>query len=159
MTRAGVCCSLCSGEFSAGEVYISVLKEDAGEMFVRRDYCLKCWEKYEDDYFSFWRTRRRPEAAETKLDEGALFPFYEGLSCRGDRNSLELKYVLALYLARERLLKLVDVREGADGAEELVFQGPGKGEQSCVRNPGLSEERIGELTATINALFRQDAVQ
>ncbi len=153
LARAGVCCSLCGGEFPAEEVYISVLKEDAGEMFVRLDYCLPCWEGCEDDYFSFWRTKRRCEAAEPKLDEDAVFPFYEKLSGRDDRNSRELRYVLSLYLAREKVLKLVEVREGAGDAEELVFEGPAKGVRTCVGNPGLSEERIGELTAAIYALF------
>ncbi len=152
LTKANAGCSRCESEFGGGEVYVSVLKEDAGDLFTREDFCLRCWDACEDEYFSFWRTRRRVEGSELKVDEDAVLPFFLSLGDRDDREALELRYVLSLYLARRKKLKLIDVR-GSGGGEELVFEGPEKGEMTRVTDPGLSEDRIGELTETIYALF------
>ncbi len=152
LEKAGVCCSECGSEFGAGEAYISVLKEGDEELFIREDFCRRCWAGWEDPYFSFWQTRRRSGSTERKPDEEDLLPFYRSLSGKQDRNALELKYVLSLYLTRKKVLKLVDVEQDT-GGEVLVFEGPGKEEKALIRDPGLSEDRIAELTETICSLF------
>ena len=154
LSKANASCSRCEGEFGGGDDYVSVLKEDAEEIFVREDFCLRCWDMCDVEYFSFWRAKRRTGGAETKVDEDALMPFFRSLCGRDDREALELRYVLALYLARRRKLRLVDVG-GEGGREELLFEGPEKGEMIQIADPGLCEGRIGELTGTIHSLFSE----
>ncbi len=131
---------------------MSVLKEGDEGLLTREDFCRRCWTGREDSCFSFWQTRRRSDGTERKPDEDDLLPFYRSLRGKEDRNALELKYVLSLYLARRKVLKLVDVGQDA-GREVLVFEGPGKEERALIRDPGLSEDRIAELTETICSLF------
>lgn len=154
--RSNEVCFRCGSAFKTAEVYVSALKEDREGGLVREDYCRACWDDSAVGFFSFWQTRRRPDSvAGDGMDEDAVFSFYRELQKNegGDRNVSELKYVLSLYLARKKVLKLVEVVRRQDGREALVFEGPEKGKLTDIDDPGLSASRIEELTETIHSLF------
>ncbi len=152
LEKAKSCCCACGAGFAAGDIYISAIRTEADGLFKRKDFCRSCWAVTKNTFFSFWQSRHNCAGDEKAEELNAFFSLYRSLGSREDRQALELKYVLALYLSRKKTLRLTDIRN--DGAREiLVFEGPEDGEKTLIADPGLSDERTAELTDTIRALF------
>ena len=50
-------CFLCEKTFPEEEVYLSALY-DENNTFVRRDFCIECWDKKDNEgIFSYWKTK------------------------------------------------------------------------------------------------------
>ena len=133
-------CSTCERRFEEGEEYLSVLFEDAGG-FLRKDYCIACWDGGE--CFSFWRTRVPTREQKRKLlaDDSVLMNFFQRLEGQGETQRVNFRYLLALILMRKKLLKFDDiVRE--DGDEYLVLREWRGERQYRVLNPQLSDEQV-----------------
>jgi len=145
-------CSGCGAAFREGEAFFSAL-EEVGRDFVRRDFCCACWRKAKDGrFFSFWKTRRRADAPRVRISTQVVMDLFEKTAEPGGPERQELRFVLALYLARRRALKFVGVRREG-GREVLQFRRPRSQEIIGVTDPHLSPEQVQAATARLKELL------
>jgi len=153
--KGGAACHRCCTEFGGGQTYFSALIERE-EGFAREDYCRGCWEKREaGDCFSFWKTRRRKDERHPRINSEVVFEFFHKLQDSERQDRREMRFVLALYLARRKALKFQSVtRDG--GRDMLVFARPKHDETYLVEDPQLSEEQISAATERLKELFHEE---
>ena len=146
-------CTACAHEFAEQEEYFSALY-DENRQFVRRDYCLRCWDGQErEKMFSFWRTRVPVKEQETRIvDDEILMNFFLRLQGETEPMKLNFRYVLALLLMRKKLLKLEDIRYDERG-EALVLKHRDEDKRFVVHNPQLTEEQIQQVTGEVGKIL------
>jgi len=151
--RGGQKCEACPHEFVKHEEYFSVLY-DEDRQFVRRDYCLKCWEGQDKEKaYSFWKTRVPDKEEEKKLvDDEVIMNFFLRLQGETEPTKVNFRYVLALLLMRKKILKLDDIRYD-DKGEALVLKHREEGTEYVVYNPQLSEEQIDQVTEEVGQIL------
>lgn len=113
-------CFLKEEPFLPGSSLISLVIPKK-EGFLRRDYCLHCWESVKEEKgSSFWKVILPKKAEESKSlsDLQALELFCSLLG-----KEKELAFVLALYLERKKFLT-----KRREGEEELIFENNENGE-------------------------------
>jgi hypothetical protein len=145
-------CRQCDRSFAAGEAFYSDLVE-TDEGFVRRDYCVECWEsKREEEAFSFWKTAHPADDAKPKVNVNALWEFFLKLPESDNPHKQEMLFILALFLTRRKVLTFESV--GVEkGRQMLVFHHSGQDRDFSIPDPDLSEEQIAEATERLKALF------
>jgi len=147
-------CERCQKEFREEEEYFAGLY-DENRQFVRRDFCLTCWEAVEKpSLYSFWRTRvpKKEEKAKLLVDDDIILNFFFRLENEQDQLKKNFRYVLALLLMRKKILKFKDVRRG-EGGEALVLRQPKEGREFVVYNPQLTEEQIQKVTEEVGQIL------
>ncbi len=145
-------CLLCGTEFQEGEPCFSALQEDESGDLTRKDFCSSCWAENDAEFFSHWQTSFQNAHPRKKVDENELLAFYNSLETKKNGHAYELRYILALYLARKKKLQLIEIKNSEKG-EELVFDCPENDKRTVILDPELSNERIEELTEEIDSLF------
>ena len=155
VARSGLACAQCGSEFREGRTYFSALTEQGAD-FVRRDFCPPCWQQAKGgSFFSFWETRRLPAQRRPRIDTEVVLDFLRKLQEDEQPERKQMRFVLALYLVRRRVLKLAGVRREGD-RHLLEFRRPRRQETLTVEDPHLSEEQIGTLTARLKELFQEE---
>lgn len=150
-------CVDCSRGFEEKEEYFSALY-DENRQFLRRDFCLRCWEAKGDGEekkkaFSFWRTRVPVKAEEKKVvDDEIVMNFFLRLQGETEPTKVNFRYVLALLLMRKKILKLDDIRYD-DKGEALVLKHREEGTEYVVYNPQLSEEQVQQVTEEVGQIL------
>ncbi len=123
--RRAEACAGCARAFQPGDEAYARLSP-AGHALSRTDFCPACWAGAPSDPAAlFWRARV-PEPHATKrdlFDATELFEILKRLLEEGDPARARLCYLLSLYCARKRLLRLKGI-ERKDGTERLVFVTP-----------------------------------
>ena len=145
-------CRRCNAEFREGQAFFSALREEGAEL-VRDDFCAGCWEAGRAGaHFCFWRSRRdvsgRPRAVNTDL----ILEFFDRLDALDAAKRCVFRFVLALYLTRRRVFKLVQVAR-ADGVEKLVFEHRPTRNRVEVESPGLDDGQIQETEEQLGRLL------
>lgn len=152
-------CDECGAEFETGEAYFSALSEtndDADEPFLREDYCTECWgDRDRSGYFSYWKTIRQTEKKKPKVSIAVVFDFFQKLAESDQTDRREMRFVLALYLARRKALKFQKVKS-QDDTDVLIFKKTGEDQTISVEDPDLTEEQIDVATERLKALFREE---
>ncbi len=152
-------CARCSAEFEAGEAYFSALRETderTDEPFRRSDYCMSCWQGEDaSQFFSYWKTVCRKEESQPKVNTAVVFDFFHKLEDSDHPDRREMRFVLALYLARRKALKFQKVKE-RDGADVLIFKKTGGDGTISVEDPDLTEKQIDVATDRLKALFTEE---
>ncbi len=146
-------CFHCEKIFPEEEVYHSVLY-DENNMFVRRDFCLECWDKKSDEnIFSYWKTKisKKPEKVEKYAKTDVFYDLFNKLENEQDLSRVNFRYVLSLYLLRKKLLKLTTTRKSGDN-EYLVLHNVKEGIDTEVLKPQLSKEEVLAVTDEIGKL-------
>ena len=155
LARGAPACCRCGSEFPDGQAFFSALSEQQGD-FARQDFCLACWQEAKHSaFFCFWKTRRSTQDRRPRVELDAVFQFFDNLRGADRPDRKEMRFVLALYLARRRALRLVGVSR-EDGRELLEFRRPRADESFLVENPHLTEEQINATTERIKDLFRTE---
>ena len=156
----GVCAStgttLEHGQFAMATLCEKV--EDEG--FERFDFSIQAWEQGDrpDRLFSFWRYTV-PEAGkkpDIQIDDEVLVDLFERLADDEKPQRIAFRYILALVLLRKRKLKLVGREETDEGELWLLrFKGT-DGEPIQVKNPGIAEEEIQDLSEQLGEILQGD---
>lgn len=138
---------VCGRELAENETYFAALYEQ-GEEFVRKDYCLPCWEraKAEGGMFSFWKTVVPPKEHKRRLfaDDEVLLDFFYRLENAQEEQRRHFFYLLGLILMRKRILKFEDIERSND-QEFLLLRLPREDRVFRVPNPKLTDEQIEAL--------------
>jgi len=161
-------CCLCQEPLSPGTPYYSALFTEA-ETFSRRDYCVRCFQSEPPEkVFYFWRatlpepgTRERIPRRRPAVDTEYVLEFFNRLeegAARAERDNAgaqraSFRYVLALMLARKKMLVFEGKKMGADGREVHLFREKRGGQKHEVQEPALSPEAIAAASAELGALL------
>ncbi|HPD13848.1 MAG TPA: hypothetical protein PLE19_02810 [Planctomycetota bacterium] len=145
----------CGRELAENETYYAALYEQ-GDDFVRKDYCLPCWEKAqaEGGIFSFWKTTVPVKEQKRRLfaDDEVLLDFFFRLEHAQEEQKRQFFYLLGLILMRKKLLKFDDL-ERADGQEFLLLRYAREDRVVRVPNPRLTEEQIEALKGQLSEIL------
>jgi len=157
IAKSNQACVLCGAKFGAAQAYFSALFEQ-GSSFERRDYCATCFKEHRPaDVYSFWRTAV-PEEEEGKprrpvLDAESVLEFFRRLGEERDPRRISFRFVLALMLARKKVLKLERNARAADGAEVLVFVERRSGERHEVPSLQMDETALAAASEELGRLL------
>ena len=146
-------CFICDKTFPEEEVYLSALY-DENNTFVRKDFCIECWDKKDNDnIFSYWKTKipKKPEKVERYARIDVFYDLFNKLENEKDLSRINFRYVLSLYLMRKKVLKLITTRKSNDD-EYLVLHNVKEGNDTEVLKPQLSKEEVLAVTDEIGKL-------
>jgi len=133
-------------------------EEDEG--FDRFDYCVDAWDSGErpERLFSNWRYIV-PDAGkkqDIQIDDTVLIDLFERLADDQRPQRIAFRYILALVLLRKRKLQLVG-REDYEGGELWLLRFKGTdGDPIQVKNPGIAEEEIQNLSEQLSEILQGD---
>lgn len=106
--------SVCSarGEiFSSGEQYYSVVNEKENGAYNRQDFCASCWEIVAQDVLdnksTFWKAKiqeKKKDACSYKNRDDQALQLLKEVNASSVPEELQESFILALYLARKRLI-------------------------------------------------------
>jgi len=149
-----VSCAACQKSFVEEQELYSALYDET-PTFARRDYCVGCWEQQtRDSAFSFWRTRvpRRDEPVRRIVDDDVLMDLFCRLEGAEEESRRNFRFVVALLLMRRKILKFVELKKDESGAA-LVLHDRLRDVRCEVRDPGLTEEQIQQVTDEVTQLL------
>lgn len=112
-------CAKTDREFQAGETFYSVLTSEGAEV-VRRDYCQEAWEGPPEDALGWWKCQQ-PDSNVKRVHcapQDVMLDYFERLQGLDDQQ--DVRYVLALLMARKRIVRVEDTETDEAGREVLV---------------------------------------
>lgn len=155
-------CQACEKPLEPGEEFFAIVVEgdqakDEGEL-LRRDFCIECWEKRQDDQsalLALWRTRV-PQPQEKKklfVDDELLKDFFTRLDGADDEAKITFRFVLALVLMRKKLLVYDRAETDADGQETWSMHFKGSEDKHLVIDPQMDEDKIADVSRQLGAIM------
>lgn len=143
-------CSDCGADLEPGDPFFSALRQEEGD-FQRVDFCSDCWKSERAaDFFCFWKSRRPESEGQQTVGPAVLLDLLEQMRHPSNRREKALRFVLALYLSRKKILTL---QQEGGGNDHLVFEAA-KGEQQYHVEPvDLGEEERAELTRSLQNML------
>ncbi len=156
----GICAA--TGEtLVANTIAMAALSDrEADEGFDRFDYTIEAWEQgtRPERLFSHWRYTV-PEAGkkpDIQIDDTVLIDLFDRLADDERPQRVAFRYILALVLLRKRKLQLLGREEFDDGELwKLRFKGI-DGDPIYVKNPGIAEEEIQNLSEQLGEILQGD---
>lgn len=156
--RGAARCSTCAHEFAIGEAYHAVVF-DAPDGYLRQDFCDACLAQAPAAPLAAWRAHR-PEPSTRKhraFDREASYGFFQTMGESDELQKQQFRFVLALLLWRQKMLKLVDTT--ADGQREIwQFVEPRTATSYAVVRPELDEDEIERLSRRLEALITGESL-
>ncbi len=151
----GVCCGTDTAIESGQEYYGALVETEQG--LSRRDFSVAYWEANHPPVYCYWKGRmpRENEKKQLFLDDEMLMAFFERLQTETAPEKLDFRFVLALILMRKRRLKY-DSGRTEDGREIWRLRVVGQNDLVDVINPGLSEEKIEQLSGQIGQILNAE---
>lgn len=160
--RRSTVCAVGQESFAPGSEYYSALVEGENGEWKRQDFCLACWEASAREECvknarSYWKSKVPLKVESVPLsrnrDERALQLLKQALTIEGSRNDEEA-FVLALFLARSRVLFLRQQLQQEDGSTVNLYEVAATEEMLAVKKitlPQLQIEKIQQqLAAKMN---------
>jgi len=134
-----------------GADYFSLLLEDPEEGLVRQDFCSACWDKafLTDAVKLHWKAKVPHKKNVVMLsaqdrDERVMEVFRELLAEKTEQSNTEA-FILALYLARRKMIYLRQEQLQADGSVLLLYEVADTEEMLCLKKIALSEMQIEKV--------------
>lgn len=153
VNRGSKTCFLCEKTFPEEEVYFSALF-DENNSFMRKDFCIECWDKKGDaDVFSYWKTKvpKKIETVQKYANIDVFYDLFNKLENENELTRINFRYVLSLYLMRKKILKLISSRK-SNGNEYLVLLNVKESKETEVLKPRLTKEEVLSVTDEIGKL-------
>lgn len=165
---------MCKAEFQPGAEYYSTLDDRAGpddaagpEKHVlgalhRNDYCIACFQSQRPaEAFYFWKASvplaqdsdSVVKPARPVMDLEHVFEFFKRLEQETAPQKIAFRYVLALILARKKILQSAGQRKDADGRAVQVYKEKGSAVEHAVIEPELSAEEIAGLSDELGTVL------
>jgi len=144
--RRGRACDGCGAAFPPATPFHAAIWAE-GEAFRRRDLCAACFRAAPSPPYSHWLTAiPRPDARKRVFDLGLAAEFLRRLAGEADPGKAALAHLLALLLARKKLVRLEPGR-GEDGAPRarVEFHDGREPEEIEIPAPPLREEDVAAL--------------
>lgn len=148
--RRGNVCARGNEPLTPGMEYFSVLVEDPELGLKRVDYCPACWSvaKNEVKARSQWKAKvlfKKEEAPiHLNRDERIMYLFKESMKADTPESHAET-FVLALFLARRRLMYLRQEVKQDDGTIVQIYEDAATEEMYTIRKVDLSQLQISTI--------------
>jgi len=144
-------CAATGRELSPGEAYYSALVPD-GEGWRRLDYAAETWQGPPPEAVGWWKSQR-PDARRVHwAPNDVLLEFFDRLE--GQAENQDLRYVLALFLVRRRVMRLEETQTDDQGHEVLVLSCPRRESTHQVPAVVPDEARINQIQDELARLLR-----
>ncbi|MGE3181884.1 MAG: hypothetical protein AB7N71_09655, partial [Phycisphaerae bacterium] len=156
--RSAVVCTHCERTFDVLEQFHAFVYE-LDEGYDRRNYCSACLEHAPHGSIGSWRAVR-PEPVDSKsqrFDREAIFGFFVTLEDTEDLQKRQFRFVLALLLWRQKVIRFVDSAQDGD-AETWQFVEPKNAQTFNVVRPPLEQDEIERLSDQLEKLMAGEAV-
>lgn len=148
--KRSMTCSTCLKPFSPGTDYYSLLSEDENEEKSRADFCPECWHQKSDQMnlkrdAKYWKSKVPLKKLGPVLPEEKNTHIFECLKKSLEDDSQEAKedaFVLALYLARRRLISLRKEVKEEDGSILQLYEDLETEEMLSIHKIHLAKEQI-----------------
>ncbi len=153
VNRGSRSCFLCERTFPEEEVYFSALY-DEDNTFLRKDFCVGCWDKKDvTNVFSYWKTKvpKKPETVQRYANIDVFYDLFNKLENDDNLSRINFRYVLSLYLMRKKILRLISSHT-SNGNEYLVLLNVKEGRETEVLKPRLTKEEVLSVTEEIGTL-------
>ena len=159
IAKCGATCCACKAALESGRPYFSVLVQNP-EGLARLDYCEGCFEaRRPQEVYYFWKAAN-PVAADDGarrrkivVDVEYVLEFFKRLEGEQDSQRLGFRFILALMLARKKMLVFEEKKKDAEGREMQIFREKRGGLAHRVYEPVLTEAEIGVLSAELGQLL------
>ncbi len=155
-------CGASQRPFAEGEIIVTALFPDPESSgYLRRDYSREAWDaRTEEDEkpFSFWRSTYTPPLGGQKEDPAEKLSAEEILRrlCEEDEDHTEnTRYILALMLERQRLLRETDTQRTPNGILR-VYEQRKTGEVFIVRDPDLPLDQVESVQNEVIVLLENN---
>lgn len=152
-------CLSCEADFRDKDEFFSALYDDS-DNFTRKDFCPNCWSECDKhSIFSFWKSKviAGAEPPRTAIDANVILDLFLKLEHEtSERAKINLRYVLALFLMRKRLLKLKSSPMQEDN-ETLILHYPKENREIKLFNPKLTSDEIIKITDEVKMLLDNPA--
>ena len=145
-------CAKSGRELAEGETIYSVLRAK-GASLERLDYCAEAWSGSPEGAIGWWKSQipRRDAKKPHQTPTEVLLELFVALEQQPQRQ--DMRYVLALWLVRRRVLRWEQTEPGPDGAETMLLYCAHDESTHRVTTRLLTEERIAEIEAELSQLL------
>ena len=161
--KRGQTCAQGNELLTAGMEYYSVLIEDDEGKLVRRDYCPSCWQLVQKELnkqSTHWKSKvptKKEEACLPKQrDERAMVLLKHCLTKDSDEARAEA-FVLALYLARKRIVNLRQELAQEDGSTVSLYEIADTEEMLAVKKLRLPQLQTDKIQQELAKKFKPSA--
>jgi hypothetical protein len=151
--RRSSSCAKGHESFAPGAEYYSVLVEGPNGELQRQDFCLTCWDESArqesvKNARSYWKSKvpkkQVTEPLSRNRDERALQLLKQALNAETPHNHEEA-FVLALFLARSRVLYLRQLLQQEDGSKINLYEVAATEEMLAVKKIDLPQLQIDKI--------------
>jgi hypothetical protein len=157
VARARGQCVVCQTQIPPQQPLMAALRETPIG-FERLDICLNCWEGFDKtDLIGFWKTSLPLVEQKKRLfvDDDVLCQLFERLHDTTEPAKLNYRFVLGLFLMRNRLIVYEASRN--DGAKEIwQVRFKGKEEILDLLNPRLDESQILDVSNQLSQILNEE---
>lgn len=149
--------------FTSDMEFYSVLRDGVEEgVYIREDYCLKCWEKLSaentlENIRSTWKSKVPVKKEVSELpkerDARAMYLLKEAL-LRQEPDDIAEAFILAMYLARKRIIYFRRDLVLADGQNASIYEVSQTEEMLCIPKMALSVLQIEKVQRALAVKFK-----
>ena len=149
-------CHKTDRELQPGDVFYSALVAD-GAQVQRWDYAQEAWDGPPEGTIGWWKARVPDSQSQTMhwAPSDVVLHYFEQLE--QDRSKADVRYVLALWLARRRVMRLETIEKNDPSDEHLVLYCPRNEQEYRVLVVTPSAQRVQEIQAELAGLLFADA--
>lgn len=152
------CCSKGAETFLPGAEYFSVLVKSSDEVYERQDYCIACWDKNPDvSKASSWKSsvplKKEGSELPKQRDARAFYLLKDAISSPYSDDSIAEAFVLALYLARRRLIYLRQEIQQEGKLPMCIYEVAETEEMICVPKISISDLQVEKIQVELAKKF------
>ena len=152
-------CSVTEQPFAEGEKIFTTLFQAADGSFERLDFSAEGWEKRqaadEPQPFSSWQTRYRPPETEARpqvVEKESAEDLIKRLIEEDHESTENVRYVLAIMLERQRLLRETDRQRTPTGILR-VYEHRKTGDVMIIRDPDIPLDQVESVQMDVIAML------
>lgn len=165
IARVAPVCAATGAPLAPGDAFVAALFEAENDALERRDYSAGAWndERPPAGLFAYWKgvVPEPTKSSRLEIPFDSLLDLFEQLEDAEDPRRVAFRYVLALLLARKRLVSIVGERAAQSDSPGALLVRP-KGADPAeppveVTDPGLDEAALNAVTEQVAEILRLDA--
>jgi len=152
-------CSITEEKFEDGDTfYTAIYPDPESSGYLRKDFCVEAWNNKSEEFqrpFSFWKshyevvtTEAKPEVIAKDSAEGLLSRLIE----EDQEHTENARYILAIMLERQKLLKETDSQPTPNGTLR-IYEHKKRGEIYIIRDPNIPLDQIESVQKEVSELL------
>lgn len=149
-------CRKTNREFQPGDVYYSALVASGADV-QRWDYAADAWDAPPEGTIGWWKSRVPDAQSQTThwAPSDVVLHYFEQLEKQPEK--IDVRYVLALWMVRRRVVRLEEIEKDDAGCEQLVLYCPRNEQEYRAAVATPDEPRIAAIQQELAELLFADA--